>query len=312
MIIPILLQLVIAAGSEDINNITNEHLDLIQALDMPFFIVVTKVESTAPDATLLTLKTILTSVGCRKVPLLVRTDDDVLTASSRQKSEEVVPIFCVSNVTGAGLDLITRFLYVLSPGISNAERERLEQESCEFLVDEIFNITDVGPVVGGLLVKGVLTENMRMRIGPSQDGSFCPVTVQTIHRNKAPCRVVRAGQSASLSFAQDQQLNCLRSGMILLPDLCGEEPFGSTFFQVIHCIAALHPNVSQHLTLFTCYLPTGKNFGTFPRHRHLRRLPNHRSHRQYPSNSRHRGHHGLHSNRHQREGIRTISVSLPS
>lgn len=201
---------------------------------MPFFIVVTKVESTPPENTLIQLKSILTSVGCRKMPLLVCNDDDVLTAaSSRQKSEEVVPIFCVSNVTGIGLNLITRFLFVLAPGVTNAERERLEQQSCEFLVDEIFNITDVGPVVGGLLVKGVLTENMRMKIGPLQDGSFVAVTVQTIHRNKAPCRVVRAGQSASLSFAQHQQLNCLRSGMVLLPDLCGtEEPFGSTFFQV--------------------------------------------------------------------------------
>lgn len=215
---------------------TYEHLDLIQALDMPFFIVVTKIENTPPDTTLLKLKSILTSVGCRKVPLLVRTDDDVLTAGSRQMSEQVVPIFCVSNVTGEGLDLVTRFLFVLSPGISNAEKERLEQQPCEFLVDEIFNITDVGPVVGGLLFKGVLTENMKMKIGPLQDGSFLPVTVQSIHRNKAPCRVVRAGQSASLSFMDDQNLTLLRSGMILLPDYSGgspnDEPFGSFFFQV--------------------------------------------------------------------------------
>lgn len=214
---------------------TYEHLHLIQALDMPFFIVVTKIENTAPDTTLLNLKTILTSVGCRKVPLLVRTDDDVLTASSRQMSDQVVPIFCVSNVTGEGLHLVTRFLFVLSPGINNSEKERWEQQPCEFLADEIFNITDVGPVVGGLLVKGVMTENMKMKIGPLLDGSFLPVTVQSIHRNRAPCRVVRAGQSASLSFSEDN-LAMLRSGMILLPEFnnCqpSDEPFGSLFFQV--------------------------------------------------------------------------------
>lgn len=252
----------VASGSEDINSMTNEHLDLIQALEMPFFIVVTKIENAALDATLLKLKTILTSVGCRKVPLLVRTDDDVLTASSRQMSEQVVPIFCVSNVTGVGLDLVSRFLFVLSPGTTNAERERLEQQSCEFLVDEIFNITDVGPVVGGLLVKGVLTENMKMKIGPLQDGSFLPVAVQTIHRNKAPCRVVRAGQSASLSFAHDEHLACLRSGMILLPDTCGghsaEEPFGSIFFQVniIRYFASLAQPMSRIIA--------GQNFGSLP------------------------------------------------
>lgn len=217
---------------------TYEHLDLIQALDMPFFIVVTKIENTPTDATLLKLKSILTSVGCRKIPLLIRTDDDVMTAGSRQMSEQVVPIFCVSNVTGIGLNLVTRFLFVLSPGISNAEKERLEQLPCEFLVDEIFKVSDIGPVVGGLLVKGVLTENMNMRIGPLQDGSFLPVTVQSIHRNKAPCRVVRAGQSSSLAFFQNQNLSMLRSGMILLPEdnnnneNLTDEPFGSFFFQV--------------------------------------------------------------------------------
>lgn len=197
------LQLVVAAGNEGFNSMTYEHLDLIQALDMPFFIVVTKIENTPCDATLVKLKSILASVGCRKIPLLIQNEDDVMTAGPR---EQVVPIFCVSNVNGAGLDLLTRFLFVLSPGISNAEKERLEQLPCEFRVEEIFKLNDTisgdSPtiVVGGLLtfgnfkwlcaltfrsnkkmlfvfVAGVLTENMNMKIGPMNDGSFLPVTV---------------------------------------------------------------------------------------------------------------------------------------
>lgn len=234
-----MLQLVIAAGNEGINSMTYEHLDLILALDMPFFIVVTKIESSSADATLLKLQSLLSSVGCLKIPLLIRTDDDVLTAGSRQMTEQVVPIFCVSNVTGMGLNLITRYLFVLSPGISNAEKERLEQLPCEFLIDEIFKVSDVGPVVGGLLAKGVLTENMKMQLGPLQDGSFMLVTIHSIHRNKAPCRVVRAGQSASLAFVNSEDLPLLRSGMILLPDESdgindneNDAPFGTLFFQV--------------------------------------------------------------------------------
>lgn len=139
---------------------TYEHLDLIQALDMPFFVVVTKIENTPSDATLIKLKSILASVGCRKIPMLIQNDDDVIMAGPRQLSEQVVPIFCVSNVTGAGLDLLARFLFVLSPGISNAEKERLEQLPCEFRVEEIFKLNDTisgdSPtiVVGGLLTSG--------------------------------------------------------------------------------------------------------------------------------------------------------------
>lgn len=139
---------------------TYEHLDLIQALDMPFFIVVTKIENTPTDATMVKLKSILTSVGCRKTPLLIQNEDDVMAAGPRQLSEQVVPIFCVSNVTGAGLDLLTRFLFVLSPGISNADKERLEQLPCEFRVEEIFKLNDGNVsetpkiVVAGLLTSG--------------------------------------------------------------------------------------------------------------------------------------------------------------
>lgn len=228
----------LVVSAEGINSMTYEHLDLIQALDISYFIVVTKIENTSPDATLTKLKTIIETVECQKIPFLIQSNDDVITAGARQFPEQIVPIFYVSNVTGDGLDLLTRFLFLLSPSVSNAEKERLEQEPCEFIVDEIFKIPGIGPVVGGLLVKGVLTEGTQMRIGPLQNGSFHPVTVQSIHRNRAPCRMVRAGQSASLAFIQNENLPSLRSGMILLytnpnaPMVELAEPYGSWFFQV--------------------------------------------------------------------------------
>jgi GTPase len=58
---------------------------------------------------------------------VVKNEDDVITAGSNQLAENIVPIFCVSNVTGDGLELLTKFLHVLPPGISIKEKERLEQ-----------------------------------------------------------------------------------------------------------------------------------------------------------------------------------------
>nr|XP_036224780.1 GTP-binding protein 2 isoform X1 [Bactrocera oleae] len=224
--------LVVSAGS-GCTGTSKEHLSIVRALDMPFFIVVTKTDITSPEQTVQELRQVLTSAGCRKLPFIVTNADEAISAASNQVSENIVPIFCVSNVTGAGLSLLTKFLYVLSPSISNLEKERLEQESSEFHIDEIFRVTEVGPVVGGLLVKGVLTENMQMKIGPLHDGSFHTVNVHTIHRNKAPCRMVRAGQSASLSFIPNQTLPLLRSGMTLLGDTGDpeEEPYGTLLFQ---------------------------------------------------------------------------------
>jgi len=62
-----------------------------------------------------------------QVPLVVKSYDDVIIASSTQSSQNVVPIFTISSVTGKGLDLLTRFLYVLPPNICIKEKERLEQ-----------------------------------------------------------------------------------------------------------------------------------------------------------------------------------------
>uniref|UniRef100_A0A182PJ28 Tr-type G domain-containing protein n=1 Tax=Anopheles epiroticus TaxID=199890 RepID=A0A182PJ28_9DIPT len=223
--------IVIAAGN--ISNMTREHLAIIHALDISFSIIVTKIDLAPPEPILFELKNLLTSIGYRKVPYLISNQDDVLNANTHQNVEPIVPIFCVSNVTGAGLDLLIQYLYVLSPGISNAEKERLEQQPIEFQIDEIFRVAEVGTVAGGLLCKGVLTENSQVKVGPLQDGSFFSVTVQTIHRNKAPCRVVRAGQSASLSFNNTAEpMPVLRSGMVILPDYeSNEVACGCFFFQ---------------------------------------------------------------------------------
>lgn len=222
--------IVVGSGSQ-ISTMTKEHLAIAGALDLSFSVVVTKVDLVPPDDVLFELKNLLTAVGYRKVPYLISNEDDVLNANAHQSQEQIVPIFCVSNVTGDGLDLLTKYLYVLSPGISNSEKERLEQEPTEFQIDEIFKVAEVGLVVGGLLCKGVITENVQLRIGPMADGTFHPVTVQSIHRNKAPCRVVRAGQSASLAFYSDN-LPPLRTGMVILPDYDEDDSaFGSYFFQ---------------------------------------------------------------------------------
>ncbi|XP_026480874.1 GTP-binding protein 2-like [Ctenocephalides felis] len=232
--------MLVVSGSVDIGSMAHEHLALVIALDVPVFIVITKIDLISPSETINELSTVLKSVGCRKVPLVVENEDDVMTAS-QLISENIVPIFCCSSVSGLGLDLLTKFLHVLPPGVSNTEKERLEQQLCEFQIDETFKVAEVGNVVGGLLVCGVLTEGSKMLIGPLNDGSFMPVTVQSLHRNRAPCRVVRATQSASLGLSIEPP--GLRSGMVLLP--MHGQPRGTYFFQayisVIFHATAIYP-----------------------------------------------------------------------
>lgn len=51
-----------------------------------------------------------------------------------------------------------------------------------------------------LLVRGLVREGDSVLIGPSVTGEFYPVCVESLHRNKAACRIVQAGQAASVAL----------------------------------------------------------------------------------------------------------------
>jgi len=90
------------------------------------------------------------------------------------------------------------------------------------------------PVLGGLLVKGAIALGTRLLVGPLPDGEFSPVKVVSLHRNKAPCSLVRASQSASLTLApptnRSPPLPHLRPGMVLVS--LRDRPHATLFFQV--------------------------------------------------------------------------------
>lgn len=69
-----------------------------------------------------------------------------------------------------------------------------------FKIDEIFNVSNVGIVACGFLSKGVIREGDELLIGPDIDGSFRTVFVDSLQRNRTPCRLVQAGQSAAVAL----------------------------------------------------------------------------------------------------------------
>ena len=83
-----------------------------------------------------------------------------------------------------------------------------------FFSDEIFDVPYVGCVVGGLVTQGIITEGMTLKLGPFEDGSFRPVIITSIKRNRAACRLVRATQSAALAI--DVPVSEIRKGMVLV------------------------------------------------------------------------------------------------
>lgn len=111
---------------------TKEHLGLALCLNLPVFIVITKVDMCPKpvlESTIKQLTKILKSSGCRKIPMFVKSMDDALLVANNFVSERIAPIFQVSNVTGEGLPILKSFLNILH---SNTKGKYDAGKSVEF------------------------------------------------------------------------------------------------------------------------------------------------------------------------------------
>lgn len=113
----------------------------------------------------------------------------------------------MSCVTGENLDLLRKFLNAVPPSRTHCSQEELEQYLPEFQTDEIFNVPEVGTVLGGILNRGVLREGDKVMVGPCEKGEFVETSVATIRRNRTPCRMVRARQAATVTLTHTEKVD---------------------------------------------------------------------------------------------------------
>lgn len=193
---------------------TKEHLGLALALSVPVFVVVTKMDMCPANVlqdTMRLLVRILKSPGCRKIPVVVHSADDVVVCATNFVSERLCPIFQVSNVTGENLLLLKMFLNLLSTRMPN-----LDSEPAEFQVDDTYSVPGVGTVVSGTTLKGIIRLNEVLLLGPDPLGHFQPVAVKSIHRKRMPVKEVHSGQTASFALKKQVKRSDIRKGMVLV------------------------------------------------------------------------------------------------
>ncbi|XP_041474619.1 GTP-binding protein 1-like [Lytechinus variegatus] len=193
---------------------TKEHLGLALALSVPVFVVVTKIDMCPPNVlqdTLKLLQRILKSPGCRKIPVLVNSKEDVVMMATNFSSERVCPIFQVSNVTGENLGLLKMFLNLLTTRTMFDENE-----PAEFQIDETYSVPGVGTVVSGTTLKGTVRINDVLALGPDSHGHFQQVIIKSIHRKRMPVKMVRGGQTASFALKKQIKRSQVRKGMVMV------------------------------------------------------------------------------------------------
>ncbi|XP_047433371.1 GTP-binding protein 1-like [Mugil cephalus] len=205
--------MLMVGSNAGIVGMTKEHLGLALALNVPVFVVVTKIDMCPANIlqeTLKLLQRLLKSPGCRKIPVLVQNKDDVIVTASNFSSERMCPIFQISNVTGENMDLLKMFLNLLSPRTSYSN-----DEPAEFQIDDTYSVPGVGTVVSGTTLRGLIRLNDTLLLGPDPLGTFMPITVKSIHRKRMPVKEVHGGQTASFALKKIKR-SSIRKGMVMV------------------------------------------------------------------------------------------------
>ncbi|KAJ3043367.1 GTP binding protein, partial [Rhizophlyctis rosea] len=198
--------LVLGANVGGLSEISKEHFGTAVVLKVPVFVVLTKIDVASGEeltGTVESLLGLLKTPGIRRVPMVIQNEDDLVVAVSSFVSSRVVPIFLTSAVTGDNLNLLTSFLNLLPKSTRNYD-QLLEQEP-EFQIKETYSVPDVGCVVGGVLLSGRINvsltshQTQSYHLGPDR-GTFIPVRVTSIHRQRCPVNYIKAGQAASCAL----------------------------------------------------------------------------------------------------------------
>jgi GTPase len=107
------------------------------AMNLPVVIIVTKTDLLATEdqeSFLKDFKRILIDLNSKRNPLVTKTQEDIVMFS-RNMQEPIVPIFFLSNKTGAGLELFRNFLNILP---TNLPQEEINNTSVQ--VSKLFSL----------------------------------------------------------------------------------------------------------------------------------------------------------------------------
>jgi len=211
--------LIAIAANNGMTGTAREHLGLAVALQLPTFIVITKIDICPEHVLNQTIDEIVTALKAKDVnksPVVVRSSHEVLPLLTNKRltatAQSLCPIFLVSSVDGRGLKALKVFLHLL-PKQKDWTKEI--DQPCEFSIDDYFTVEGVGTVVTGMMLKGSISMGDQRLLGPDSNGNYSLVTVKSIHVNRTAKQRAVAGQAASLALKKVKRTQ-IRKGMVLV------------------------------------------------------------------------------------------------
>ncbi|VDN57888.1 unnamed protein product [Dracunculus medinensis] len=190
--------MLMVGSNAGIIGMTKEHLSLALCLNIPVFIVITKIDMCPEQVlgeTIKNLDRLMKSPGVRKLPVTIKNMDDVIHAALHFNSGRICPIFQVSNVVGTNMDLLRAFLNLIP-----IRKKFSDNHPAEYQIDDVYWVDGVGTVVSGTCTAGAIAVNDTLLLGPTSCGEFVPVPVKSIHRKRMPVSKISCGQTACFAI----------------------------------------------------------------------------------------------------------------
>ena len=162
---------------------TMEHLTVIMGLNIPAFIVITKIDI-APknvyDNTIKNIEKQMDKYKKRKKLVFVENMDQLVILLKNYEStfKEIVPVFSISSVTGKNVDTL-RFYINNIPSYRNYDSDN---KDIDFVVESRFTLNGIGLVVSGIVKVGKISRGDNLYLGPIE-GEFKKITIKSIHNN---------------------------------------------------------------------------------------------------------------------------------
>jgi len=179
------------SGILRLDDITREHLLLVSNQQLPFLVVINKVddcnEQMQNHVRNLVYQTIK-EIG--HVPLRITSQDDISIVCREIGHRVIVPVYEVSCVTGQGIDLLRKTLAKLPTRIPD---ERVEKPAFAY-IDKVYRgVRGTNVVLTGTVQEGIFKPGQRILCGPDKDGRFFRGRIGSIEVFKKRVERVKAG-----------------------------------------------------------------------------------------------------------------------
>lgn len=217
--------MIVVGSNMGLSKMTKEHLGIVLALEIPFFIVLTKTDMVAEETMKGTLKTLSKLMGCsavNKKAMIIdyKNPGEIDVAVKALASNSVCPIFKISNVTQYGLNELRTFMYKMNKRKNIKEIGRVS-DPVEFDIHDKFVVNGVGLVVSGILKSGTVKVGQNLFLGPDKNNKYTMVQIKSLHFSRVPVDKAFAGQFCCMSFKtlkkkEEIKRQNIRKGMVLV------------------------------------------------------------------------------------------------